>query len=282
MKKIIDCQKIADEFSVIIRERIAAVKEVGPVPCINFIMIDEDSIDARLMLDKIEFTEKIGIKSKVHKLSKNISQKEVEQLIKQLNDDPNIHAISLQNHLPKRLTFRSLVNLINVDKDVEGLTTLNQGRLVSGEPGIIPCAPLGVLHLLRQVHENIEGMHAVVVGRSSVVGRPLTQLLLNSNCTVTLLHSYSRNLPEICRGADILVSAVGQPHFITPECVQGGATVIDVGVSRIVEGDTEKFEGDVDFSNVKKVAGAITMARGVEAISLTYLIHNTLKLACCY
>lgn len=280
--RIIDCQKIADEFSVIIRERIAAVKEVGSIPCVNFIMIDEDSIDARLMLDKVEFAEKIGIKSKVHKLSKNVSQSSVEQLIKHLNGDPNIHAVSLQNHLPKQLTFRSLVNLINADKDVEGLTTLNQGRLVSGEPGIIPCAPLGVLHLLRQVQENIEGMHAVVVGRSSVVGRPLTQLLLNSNCTVTLLHSYSRNLPEICRSADILVSAVGQPHFITTECVRSGAIVIDVGVSKVIEDGAEKFKGDVDFDNVKKVAGAITASRGVEAISLTYLIHNTLKLACCY
>lgn len=280
--QIIDCQKIADEFNAIIRDRIAAVEWYGATPCVNFIVIDEESVNAKLIHDKHAFAERIGIKSKIHKLNKKASQEDIGKLIKELNSDDSVHAISLQNHLPKTLSFRNLVNLIDVDKDVEGLTTLNQGRLVSGEPGIVPCTPLGVLHLLRRVYEKLEGMHVVVVGRSSVVGRPLTQLLLNANCTVTLLHSYSRNLPEICRSADILVSAVGQPRFITEEYVRKGATVIDVGVSKVVDGVVERFEGDVDFDNVKEIAGAVTMVRGVETISLTYLMHNILKLACCY
>lgn len=279
---IIDCQKISDEFSEIIRERTSTVKESGEVPCINFVVGNEAGSDAEFVFHKHTFAEKMGIKSKIYKLDSETSEKGFAQLIGRLNADSSIHAISLQNHLPKKLCFRNLVNLISVDKDVEGLTTLNQGRLFSGEPGIVPCTPLGILHLLRQIHENLEGMHAVIIGRSSAIGRPLTQLLLNANCTVTLLHSYSRDLPQICKTADILISAVGRPNFISEDCVKPDAIVIDVGLNKVLEDGVEKMVGDVDFENVKNIAAAITPVGGVELMSLTYLIHNTLKLACCY
>lgn len=279
---IIDCKKISDEFCEIIKERISTVKQSGETPCIHFIRGNEEGSDAEFMLHKHAFAEEIGIKSEIHLLDSGTSEEDFVQLIKRLNADSRVHAISLQNHLPKKLCFRNLVNLIDVDKDVEGLTIVNQGRLFSGEPGIVPCTPLGILHILRQIHENLEGMHAVIVGRSSAVGRPLTQLLLNANCTVTLLHSYSRDLPQICRTADILVCAVGKPNFITEENVKPGATVIDVGLNKILEDGEEKIVGDVDFDAVKDIAATITPAGGVEFMSLTYLIHNTLKLACCY
>ena len=182
------------------------------------------------------------------------------------------------------LRFRELVNLIAPEKDVDGLTSINQGRLFSGEPGVIPCTPLGVLHLIRTVHEKVAGLHAVVIGRSSIVGRPMTLLLLNANCTVTALHSYSRDLPYICRTADILVSATGQPKFVGKNFIKPGATVIDVGVTRITTADgTKKIVGDVDFDEVSEIAGAITpVPNGVGPKTVAYLMYNTLKLACCY
>lgn len=279
---VIDCKKISDEFSEIIRERISTVTQSAEIPYIHFVVGDEENSDTKFVQHKHVFAEKMGLKSEIHKLPPQTSENEFAELIAKLNADNEVHAISLQNHLPKKLCFRNLVNLVSVDKDVEGLTTLNQGRLFSGEPGIVPCVPLGILHILRQIHENLEGMHAVIIGRSSAVGRPLTQLLLNANCTVTLLHSYSRDLPQICKTADILVCAVGKPNFITEECVKPGATVIDVGLNEVLENGVKKTVGDVDFDAVKNIADGITSVGGVELMSLTYLIHNALKLACCY
>lgn len=279
---VIDCKKMSDEFSEIIKERIETVKQSGEIPCIHFIAGEFDNSDTEFIQHKHAFAEKMGLKSEIYRLSPQTPENEFVRLIEKLNSDNKVHAISLQNHLPKKLCFRNLVNLISVDKDVEGLTTLNQGRLFSGEPGIVPCTPLGILHILRQIHENLEGMHAVIIGRSSAVGRPLTQLLLNANCTVTLLHSYSRDLPQICKTADILVCAVGKPNFVTEECIKPGAIVIDVGLNEVLENGVKKMVGDVDFDNVKNIAASITPVGGVELMSLTYLIHNTLKLACCY
>jgi methylenetetrahydrofolate dehydrogenase (NADP+)/methenyltetrahydrofolate cyclohydrolase len=174
-----------------------------------------------------------------------------------------------------------MVNLIDPEKDVDGLTTLNQGKLFSGEPGVFPCTPAGVLHLLRTVREDIAGLHAVILGRSSIVGRPLSQLLLNANCTVTLLHSYSKDLKSICKTADILVSAMGKPLFVGKEFVKPGALVIDVGVNRIEENGLKRIVGDVIFEEVCKIAGAITpVPNGVGPMTVAYLMHNTLNLAC--
>jgi len=279
---IIDCKKIADEFNEIIRERIDEVKHFGSVPKISFIVGNDDGVDSKIINDRCLFAEQMGVAYEIHKLNQDAKESEVAELIDKLNRDNSVHAISLQYHLPRKLSFRNLVNLINVDKDVEGMTTLNQGRLFSGDPGIIPCVPLGVLHLLRSVHEHLEGMHAVVIGRSSVVGRPLTQLLLNVNCTVTLLHSYSRDLPKICKDADILISAVGSPDFIDAGCVKSGAAIVDVGLNEVIENGEKKIKGDVDFDSIKELTGTITSVGGVEPIGLSYLIHNTLKLACCY
>ncbi len=284
MVRIINGKEIADEFSQTIKLRVDEVKSRGVFPKLAMIRVGEDENTAIYTIKKEKLAQQIGIETVNYHFDNKVKSIDLLKLINELNIDKKIHAILLQSPLPKRLSFRNIVNAINPEKDVDGLTTLNQGRLFSGEPGIIPCAPLGVLHILRIIHEDIAGMHAVVIGRSSTVGRPLSQLLLNANCTVTLLHSYSRNLEEICKTADILVSAVGKPKFVDSNFVKKGATVIDIGLNKIKNNNGDiSFVGDVDFDNVISVAGAITpVPNGIGPMTAAYLMHNTLKLACCY
>lgn len=275
MSKIIETHKIAEEFLSDVKERLQSVLNTGIVPCINFII---SNFSNQFILDhRCEFMESVGVKVVVTKLNENAKFDDAKQLILDLNTDKDIHAISISPHLPKKVSFRNLVNLISVDKDIDGLTLLNQGRLFTGEPGIIACTPLGILHILNSIHATLAGLHAVIIGRSSNVGRPLAQLLLNENCTVTLLHSYSKDLPEICRTADILISAVGKANFVTENFVKPGATVIDVGINEIP--GSKDIVGDVDFKSVKDIAGAITAEpEGLCFISSVYLLYNTLKL----
>lgn len=284
MTKIINGRKIAADFCDSVRDRVAELKVRGITPRIALINASNDPASEIYVSKKEKLAESVGIKSDVYKFAQGTKESEVADLIEKLNADKSVHAILLQSPLIEGLRFRELVNLIAPEKDVDGLTSINQGRLFSGEPGVIPCTPLGVLHLIRTVHEKIAGLHAVVIGRSSIVGRPMTLLLLNANCTVTALHSYSRDLPEICRTADIVVSATGQPKFVEKNFIKPGATVIDVGVTRITEADgTKKIVGDVDFDEVSEVAGAITpVPNGVGPMTVAYLMYNTLKLACCY
>lgn len=284
MAKIINGKKIATEFCGSVRDRVSELKEGGVFPKIALINASVDPASEIYVAKKQSLAESVGIKSDVYKFKSGTKESEIAELIGKLNDDRSVHAILLQSPLMEGLRFRELVNLISPDKDVDGLTAVNQGRLFSGEPGIVPCTPLGVLHLIHTVHEKIAGLHAVVLGRSSIVGRPTTLLLLNANCTVTALHSYSRDLPEICRTADILVSAIGKPKFIGKEFIKPGATVIDVGISRITTADgVKKIVGDVDFDEVSEITGAITpVPNGVGPMTVAYLMYNTLKLACCY
>lgn len=284
MTKIINGKKIAAEFCDSVRDRVAELKVRGVIPRIALINASNDLASEIYVSKKEKLAESVGIKSDTYKFSQGTKESEIADLIEKLNADKSVHAILLQSPLMEGLRFRELVNLIAPEKDVDGLTSINQGRLFSGEPGVIPCTPLGVLHLIRTVHEKVAGLHAVVIGRSSIVGRPMTLLLLNANCTVTALHSYSRDLPDICRTADILVSATGQPKFVGKNFVKPGATVIDVGVTRITTADgTKKIVGDVDFDEVSEIAGAITpVPNGVGPMTVAYLMYNTLKLACCY
>jgi methylenetetrahydrofolate dehydrogenase (NADP+)/methenyltetrahydrofolate cyclohydrolase len=283
MVKIINGKEIADEFCSVIRDRVEELKVRGIHPRIALINASTDPASEVYVSKKVKIAEFTGIRSDIYKFENNVKESEIADLIGKLNEDVNVHAILLQSPLANGLRFRDLVNLIDPKKDVDGLTTLNQGMLFSGEPGIVPCTPIGVLHLLHTVHDNLTGLHAVVLGRSSIVGRPLSQVLLNSNCTVTLLHSYSRDLPEICRTADILVSAIGKPRFIEKCFIKPGATVIDVGVNRIQQNGRKQIVGDVNFDSVSEVAGALTpVPNGVGPMTVAYLMHNTLKLACCY
>ncbi|MDR1334196.1 MAG: bifunctional methylenetetrahydrofolate dehydrogenase/methenyltetrahydrofolate cyclohydrolase, partial [Holosporaceae bacterium] len=223
MAKIINGRKIADEFCEQIKERASEIKAKVITPCVALINASDDPASEVYISKKKKLAEFVGISSMIYRFDDKVKESDLANLIKKLNGDSSVHAVLLQAPLPKNIRFRELVNLIHPDKDVDGLTTLNQGRLFSGEPGVIPCTPLGVLHLLRTVHDRLAGLHAVVIGRSSIVGRPLLQLLLNANCTVTSLHSYSQDLASICRTADILISAVGKPHFVEQDFVKPGA-----------------------------------------------------------
>lgn len=283
MAIIIDGKKIAAEFCDSVREHVKELRDRGVFPRIAMINASDDPASEIYVAKKERLAESVGIESNVYRFPKGTQEAEIADLINKLNDDRSVHAILLQAPLREGLRFRELVNLISPGKDVDGLTSINQGHLFSGEPGIIPCTPLGVLNLIRTVREKIAGLHAVVIGRSSIVGRPMTLLLLNANCTVTALHSYSQDLPEICRTADILVSAIGKPKFVTKDFIKPGATVIDVGISRITTNEgVKKIVGDVDFDEVCEVAGAVTpVPNGVGPMTVAYLMYNTLKLACC-
>jgi methylenetetrahydrofolate dehydrogenase (NADP+)/methenyltetrahydrofolate cyclohydrolase len=282
MAQLINGKEIANDFCQDIASRVAEVKRRGVHPKVAVINAGDDPSSEIYVAKKVALAKYLNILSEVYKYPPDVEQTELATLIQKLNADASVHGILLQSPLPRDMIFRELVNLIRPDKDVDGLTTINQGRLFSGEPGVVPCTPLGVLHLIYSVHKNIAGLHAVVLGRSSIVGRPLSQLLLNANCTVTLLHSYSRNLPEICRSADIIVSAVGRPMFVEQSFVKPGATVIDVGINRIEENSIKKIVGDVNFEEVFAIAGAITpVPNGVGPMTVAYLMNNVLQLACC-
>lgn len=284
MAFLIDGKKIAAEFCESVRDRVDELKQRGVFPRIALINASDDPASEIYVAKKKKLAESVGVRSDVYKFREGTKESEVAELIEKLNADDSVHAILIQAPTMEGLRFRELVNLISPNKDVDGLTSTNQGHLFSGEPGVIPCTPLGVLHLIRSVHDKIAGLHAVVIGRSSIVGRPTTLLLLNANCTVTALHSYSKNLPEICRTADILVSATGHAKFVKKNFIKPGATVIDVGITRITTEDgTKKIVGDVDFDEVSEIAGAITpVPNGVGPMTVAYLMYNTLKLACCY
>lgn len=283
MATIIDGAKAASDFCDSIAGRVKELKTKGIFPKLALINASDDPASGIYVSNKQKLAQKVGIESVVKKFSaSSVSASELVDTIEAFNTDPMCHGILLQAPLAKHLSFRDLVNKINPNKDVDGLTTINQGRLFAGEAGVLPCTPLGVLHLLHMVHPKLAGLHAVVLGRSSIVGRPLSQLLLNANCTVTLLHSYSKNLSEICRTADILVSAIGKPLFVGANFVKPGATVIDVGINRIFEKDKQRIVGDVDFSNVKEISGAISpVPKGVGPMTVAYLMHNAVSLACC-
>lgn len=282
MAEIINGKKIAADFCEVISHRVNELKLKEINPKLALINASDDPASEIYVSKKQKLAEKVGIESTVFKFPISSSALEISSLIEKLNKDSSCHGILLQSPLAKHLSFRDLVNKIDPNKDVDGLTTMNQGHLFAGEAGVVPCTPLGVLHLIHSIHKNLAGLNAVVLGRSSIVGRPLSQLLLNANCTVTLLHSYSKNLAETTKTADIVISAIGRPRFVSIDFIKPGATVIDVGINRIVENGKTKIVGDVDFERVKDIAGAISpVPNGVGPMTVAYLMHNTVTLACC-
>lgn len=281
--KLIDGAKIAKELCASVEERVVKLKANGVYPRIALINASDDPASEIYVSKKEKLAKSLGIKSDVYKFSQEATESEVASLIKKLNADKSVNAILLQSPLMKGMKFQELVNLISPEKDVDGLTFANQGRLFMGELGVVPCTPLGVLHLIRSVHKEISGLHAVIIGRSTIVGRPTAALLLNANCAVTVLHSRSRDLQSVCRTADILISATGKPKLIGKDFIKPDATVIDVGIARITTADgTKKIVGDVNFDEVNEVAGALTpVPRGVGPMTVAYLMYNAVKLSAC-
>ncbi len=217
----------------------------------------------------------LGMLSELRKFPGNVSYSRIIQEIKSLNNDRKVHGILVQLPLPEHLNHKKVLETVDPKKDVDGLHPYNHGKNLLGKDCFRPATPRGIMTLLERTKTRLEGKHAVVIGRSNIVGKPIAVMLLNSDCTVTICHSKTRNLPSLCRQADILVAAVGKPHFIKANMVKKGAIVIDVGINRLKDG---KITGDVDFENVRKKASWITpVPKGVGPMTIASLMENTVK-----
>lgn len=258
------------------RQHIArGITTIGKKPGLAVILVGDDPASHVYVRNKIKACEEVGIYSYEHKMPANSTQKEVRHAIKNLNLNPDVHGILLQLPLPDHLDKNELVQTIHPSKDVDGLTAENLGRLVAGIDGMVPCTPQGSLALIKSVMPDLTGLNAVVIGRSILFGKPMGQLLLAENCTVTQAHSKTRNLPELCRQADIVIAAVGKPQMVKGDWIKEGAIVIDVGINRMPDG---KLVGDVDFEAASMRAGAITpVPGGVGPMTIACLLVNTLK-----
>jgi methylenetetrahydrofolate dehydrogenase (NADP+)/methenyltetrahydrofolate cyclohydrolase len=271
--QLIDGKKIAQEIKGQLKEKIEKIQ--GRKPGLAFILIGEDPPSEAYVGMKKKGCLEVGLHSETLELPENITQGDLLKEIKQLNDDPKIDGILIQQPLPKHISTKAIIEEIDPLKDVDGFHPLNMGRLLLGEPGgFSACTPLGIVKLLENCGIETSGKHAVIVGRSNIVGKPLAALFLQrgTDCTVTIAHSRTKNLEEVCKTADILVAAIGKPHFIKKEMVKDGAVVIDVGINRTDQG----LVGDVIFDDVKKVASAITpVPGGVGPMTIAMLLCNT-------
>ena len=279
MADIIDGKAFAESL------RTAIAAEVGGLsftPGLAVVLVGEDPASKVYVQNKARQTVEVGMRSFEHRLPGETSQADLLALVETLNADPEVHGILVQLPLPKHLDADAIIAAISPEKDVDGLTVINAGRLAAGLPGLVPCTPLGCLLLLQDRLGDLTGLNAVVVGRSNLVGKPIAQLLLQQNCTVTIAHSKTRNLPELCRSADILIAAVGRPEMIQGDWIKPGAAVIDVGINRVpgaAPGKT-KLVGDVAFAGAEKNAGLITpVPGGVGPMTIACLLRNTLAAA---
>ena len=253
---LIDGRAVAKALKEEIAQRTQAMIAQGVTPHLAVVLVGEDPASQVYVRNKENGCIKAGIRSTVIRLEEDCTQQELEETVKRLNADASVDGILVQLPLPKHLNEASVLRLIDPDKDVDGFHAMNSGRLMNGQPGFVPCTPLGVMKLLEAYGIDPAGKHAVVIGRSNIVGKPMAMLLLRANATVTICHSRTQNLADITRQADILVAAVGRANFVTADMVKAGAAVIDVGINR-VDG---KIVGDVDFDAVSGVAGSSARA----------------------
>jgi methylenetetrahydrofolate dehydrogenase (NADP+)/methenyltetrahydrofolate cyclohydrolase len=286
--KLIDGKVYAERLRAQVGEEVAALRrDHGLQPGLAVVLVGEDPASQIYVKSKGEHSLAAGMHSVTHRLPADAEQAEVLKLVADLNADPLIHGILVQLPLPKHLDEKAVIAAISPDKDVDGLHVVNAGRLASGLPGLYPCTPLGSMILLRETLGELSGKRAVVVGRSVLVGRPIAQLLLQADCTVTIAHSRTKDLPAVCREADILVAAVGRPRMIRGDWIKPGATVIDVGINRVpfdlpekAAAGRTKVVGDVHFKEAMQVAGAVTpVPGGVGLMTVAVLLQNTVTAA---
>lgn len=269
------------ELSLNLREKmkneVLSLKEkMGRLPHLLVILVGNNPASKSYVSGKEKACNQIGIDSTIMRLDENISEEELLNVIKKINSDNLIDGLLVQLPLPKHINEDKVINAISIDKDVDGFHPLNVAKLHLGEECILPCTPKGIITMLKSVNIEIQGKNAVVVGRSNIVGKPIAQLLLDNNATVTICHSKTKNLKEILLKADIVIAAIGRPKFITADMIKEKAVVIDVGVNRL---DTGKLCGDVDFDEISKVASYITpVPGGVGPMTITSLLQNTLEL----
>ena len=283
-EKIIDGKAFAEMLNDRVAAAITALKFAhGLAPGLAVVLVGDDPASQVYVRNKAKQTVACGMESFEHRLSANTTQADLLTLIAKLNGDDAVHGILVQLPLPDQIEEQAVINTIDPNKDVDGFHVVNTGRLATGTPAMVPCTPLGCLMMLQDRLGDLSGMEAVIVGRSNIVGKPMATLLTAANCTVTIAHSRSRNLPEVCRRADILVAAVGRAEMIRGDWVKPGAAVIDVGINRVQmaeEGKT-RLVGDVAFAEAAKVAGAITpVPGGVGPMTIAVLLRNTVVAAC--
>jgi methylenetetrahydrofolate dehydrogenase (NADP+)/methenyltetrahydrofolate cyclohydrolase len=281
MNKIIDGKAFAEGLRGRIAKQIADLKaKHGFVPGLAVVLVGEDPASQVYVRNKAKQTVEVGMVSFEHKLSRETRQAELLALVKKLNADPRVNGILVQLPLPKQIDPQAVLDAVDPAKDVDGFHVVNAGRLATGGEAMVPCTPLGCLMLLKDRLGDLAGKRAMVLGRSNIVGKPMAQLLLGENCTVTIAHSRTRDLPGECRRAEILVAAVGKPEMVRGDWLQPGAVVIDVGINRIERDGKPKLVGDVAFDEAIKVAGAITpVPGGVGPMTIACLLQNTLTAA---
>ena len=272
--KILDGKQIAKEYRQGLQEQVEALKERGFTPKLSVILVGNDGASQSYVKSKKKAAEKIGMISEIGHLDESTSEEDVLKELDRLNNDDSVSGILVQVPLPKQVSEQKVLESINPDKDVDGFHPSNIGKLYIDEQTFVPCTPLGIMEILKHADINLEGKHAVVIGRSHIVGQPVSKLLLQQNATVTILHSRSKDMSKHLKDADVIVSAVGKPGLVTKDVVKEGAVIIDVGNTPDENG---KLKGDVEYEEVKEIAGAITpVPGGVGPLTITMVLNNTL------
>lgn len=281
MSNIIDGKHVAADTRASVA---AAVSTLDFTPTLAVVLVGDDPASQVYVRNKIKFTEEAGMRSVEHRLPATSTEGEVVEIVRVLNADPDVDGILIQLPLPEHIDSDSVIAEIDPAKDVDGLTDVSAGRLVLGQPGLRPCTPTGSVILAKAALGDLTGKHCVVLGRSILVGKPAALMFLEQNCTVTIAHSRTENLPVVCRSADILVAAVGRPQMVQDDWIKAGACVIDVGINRVPSlkrPGKSRLVGDVDYKPARAVAGAITpVPGGVGPMTIACLLRNTVLAAC--
>ena len=275
---IIDGKKIAENLRIKLKKEIEQLPASQIRPGLTVILIGDDLASQIYVRNKEKFAQEVGIRSKILKFDSTITEQNLISEIHKLNNDTSVHGILVQLPLPNHINSRKIISEIDPGKDVDGFHPVNVGNLSAGNEALVPCTPYGCYLLLKEVMSNLSGLHAVIIGRSNINGKPMAQLLLKEDCTVTIAHSKTKNLKQLCLTADILVAAVGKAHMVKSDWVKSACVVIDVGINRLEENGNKKIVGDVDFENIKNKVKAITpVPGGVGPMTISCLLNNTLK-----
>ncbi|HDM4338565.1 TPA: bifunctional methylenetetrahydrofolate dehydrogenase/methenyltetrahydrofolate cyclohydrolase FolD [Staphylococcus aureus] len=272
--KILDGKQIAKDYRQGLQDQVEALKEKGFTPKLSVILVGNDGASQSYVRSKKKAAEKIGMISEIVHLEETATEEEVLNELNRLNNDDSVSGILVQVPLPKQVSEQKILEAINPEKDVDGFHSINIGKLYIDEQTFVPCTPLGIMEILKHADIDLEGKNAVVIGRSHIVGQPVSKLLLQKNASVTILHSRSKDMASYLKDADVIVSAVGKPGLVTKDVVKEGAVIIDVGNTPDENG---KLKGDVDYDAVKEIAGAITpVPGGVGPLTITMVLNNTL------
>jgi methylenetetrahydrofolate dehydrogenase (NADP+) / methenyltetrahydrofolate cyclohydrolase len=281
MAKLIDGKAYAEALRGRIALAVAALKrDHGLTPGLAVVLVGEDPASKVYVANKAKQTVEVGMNSWEHKMPAETSEADLLAMVQKLNTDPSVHGILVQMPVPKHIDSAKVLNTIDPAKDVDGFHVVNVGRLSTGQDALVACTPTGCVMLAKATLGKLDGLNAVVIGRSNIVGKPVAQLLLAENCTVTIAHSRSKDLPAIVRQADLVIAAVGRAEMVNGDWIKPGACVIDVGINRIERDGKNKLVGDCDFASCEKVAGSITpVPGGVGPMTIACLLHNTVKAA---